>query len=234
MTIYNLSRAFVLAVAVTISFSVTAQVKVGDNPGVINSSAILEIESTNRGFLPPRVNLLSETDATTIVNPAKGLLVYNSGTALKEGMYVNNGTSSAPIWSAVNFSSSSDGKLSFKQRLVQADPNVTINVGDYSFRYSLANSAGGVWQIRNNKSTSSSITNFVLEFWPPSNGSNGVSTVTLAPNTWTQISISPVNGTNELNIHRIFDTDSGKLFIFEGMLIQKGAVIQESMICDVY
>ena len=32
-----------------------SQVKVGENPSNINSSAVLEIESTNKGFLPPRM-----------------------------------------------------------------------------------------------------------------------------------------------------------------------------------
>lgn len=37
--------------------------------------------STSKGFLPPRVALTSTTDATTILNPTAGLIVYNSATA---------------------------------------------------------------------------------------------------------------------------------------------------------
>jgi hypothetical protein len=38
------------------SNQVFSQVKVGDNPNTINPSAVLEAESTNKGFLPPRMS----------------------------------------------------------------------------------------------------------------------------------------------------------------------------------
>jgi len=47
----------------------------------IRKSALITMNSTNKGFLPPRVALASNTDTVTIAKPAKGLLVYNLGTA---------------------------------------------------------------------------------------------------------------------------------------------------------
>lgn len=44
-----------------------------------NASSVLEIQSSNKGVLIPRVTLTSNTDNTTIPNPAESLLVYNSG-----------------------------------------------------------------------------------------------------------------------------------------------------------
>lgn len=38
-----------------------AQVKIGDNPTVINKAAILELESSSKGLLFPRVNLVNTT-----------------------------------------------------------------------------------------------------------------------------------------------------------------------------
>jgi hypothetical protein len=55
-------------------------VKVGDNPTTISNSAVLEVESTNKGVLLPRVALTSSTDVTTVAGPTNGLLVYNTGT----------------------------------------------------------------------------------------------------------------------------------------------------------
>lgn len=46
-----------------------------------HSSAILELNASNKGFLSTKVALSSNTDITTISNPAVGLLVYNLGTA---------------------------------------------------------------------------------------------------------------------------------------------------------
>lgn len=45
-----------------------------------DDSAVLELQSTSKGFLMPRVSLLSSSDIVTIPAPAKGLLVYNLST----------------------------------------------------------------------------------------------------------------------------------------------------------
>lgn len=78
---------------------------VGGNVGVgtnaPDNSALLDLTATNRGFLLPRVSLTTITDGTTVPSPAKGLIVYNSNTALTpygEGLYYNSGTSGAPSW----------------------------------------------------------------------------------------------------------------------------------------
>lgn len=56
-----------------------AQVGIGTSQP--EPSAQLEVKSTNKGFLPPRVALTSITDNTTISMPVAGLLVYCTGTA---------------------------------------------------------------------------------------------------------------------------------------------------------
>jgi hypothetical protein len=66
------------------------------------ASAKLDVTSSNKGFLPPRVTLTSITDNTTIPNPATGLLVYNTGNnvGLVAGYYYWNGSSWATIATA--------------------------------------------------------------------------------------------------------------------------------------
>jgi hypothetical protein len=63
-----------------------AQVKIGDNPGTINSNSLLEMESTNKGFLPPRValNSISSVSPLTGTLPS-GMLVYSTGGTLIDG-----------------------------------------------------------------------------------------------------------------------------------------------------
>ena len=58
-------------------FTTFSQVKVGENPNTINSSAVLEAESTNKGFLPPRMTTI-QRDA--IVSPPAGLHIHNLDT----------------------------------------------------------------------------------------------------------------------------------------------------------
>ncbi|MDR6459492.1 hypothetical protein J2786_002599 [Chryseobacterium vietnamense] len=74
--------------------------------GVIpDNSALLDVSSTNKGFLLPRVSLTSTTDGATVPSPAKGLMVYNSNTALTpygEGLYYNSGTAGAPTWTKLS------------------------------------------------------------------------------------------------------------------------------------
>lgn len=54
-------------------------VTIGKN-GVVDASAILNIEASDKGVLLPRVALTSSTDKVTIADPTTGLLVYNTGT----------------------------------------------------------------------------------------------------------------------------------------------------------
>lgn len=52
-----------------------AQLKVGDNPGNLHASAILEAESSTKGFLMPR---MTSVQRIAIENPADGLQVYDT------------------------------------------------------------------------------------------------------------------------------------------------------------
>ncbi len=69
-----------------------AQVKVGDNPTTIDNSAVLEVESTTKGLLTPR---MTAAQRTAITSPANGLLVYQTDGAA--GFYFYDGTSWKPF-----------------------------------------------------------------------------------------------------------------------------------------
>jgi hypothetical protein len=67
-----------------------------------HASAKLDVSSTNKGFLPPRVTLTGISDNSTIASPATGLLVYNIGdnVGLPAGYYFWNGNAWATIATA--------------------------------------------------------------------------------------------------------------------------------------
>jgi hypothetical protein len=68
-----------------------------------HASAKLDVTATNKGFLPPRVTLTSNNDATTIPSPAEGLLVYNLGSSgLQAGYYYWNNANWATIATATS------------------------------------------------------------------------------------------------------------------------------------
>lgn len=63
-------------------FSLSAQgVRIGPNPAPADSSAGLDVDFTDRGLLPPR---MTTQQRNAIVNPAAGLLVYNTSTQCLE------------------------------------------------------------------------------------------------------------------------------------------------------
>ncbi|WP_395802016.1 hypothetical protein [Daejeonella sp.] len=83
------------------AFSITiasAQVKIGSNPTTINPSSILEIESTNKGLLMPRVALVSADNPSPLAAHSPGMVLYNTATAgtapndVVPGIYYNDGT----------------------------------------------------------------------------------------------------------------------------------------------
>lgn len=75
------------------ALTANAQVKIGNNPGTINTNSLLEMESTNKGFLPPRVALNSTTSVSPLTGTVpSGMLVYSSGGTLADGFYYWNGT----------------------------------------------------------------------------------------------------------------------------------------------
>lgn len=59
-----------------------------------NTSAMLDVEATNKGLLIPRVGLTSTADVTTIATPATSLLIYNTASVsnVTPGFYYWNGS----------------------------------------------------------------------------------------------------------------------------------------------
>lgn len=92
---YKLTRMLVGLLFFCSSISkVSAQVlqKIGDMPFELNGSAVLEVQSITKGFLPPRMNT-AQRDG--IYKPAKGLMIYNLSV---NGLEVNIGSLDTPVW----------------------------------------------------------------------------------------------------------------------------------------
>jgi uncharacterized protein (TIGR02145 family) len=89
-------RVVLLAVCSLFFYAGNAQVKIGDNPTTIDTSAMLDVESTTQGFLPPR---MSTTQINAITLPATGLMVYNTTIPC---LQVNDGTLTSPSWNCIS------------------------------------------------------------------------------------------------------------------------------------
>lgn len=83
---------FFIYLLIHLIVNVSAQVKIGDNPTTIDANSLLELESTNKGLLPPRVALNDVNSATPLTAPIPaGMLVYSSGGTLADGYYYWDG-----------------------------------------------------------------------------------------------------------------------------------------------
>jgi hypothetical protein len=97
-----------LSLMTTFTMNIAAQVKVGTNPTRIDTSAILDIESTNKGLLPPR---LTQAQRNAIYKPAAGLIIFCTDCISAGGitgcLQNNIGSPDTPNWECVGKSSAS-------------------------------------------------------------------------------------------------------------------------------
>lgn len=71
----------VLFILIILFYGVKNYAQTGIGTTTPDASAKLDVSSTNKGFLPPRVTLAATNSASPITNPANGLLVFNTVTA---------------------------------------------------------------------------------------------------------------------------------------------------------
>lgn len=87
----NKKKNLLWAIFLLVALQVYAQVGMGTKEP--NIAAMLDITSSNKGVLVPRVVLQSITfDLDSVPDQPNGLLVYNTGGVLAEGFYFWNGT----------------------------------------------------------------------------------------------------------------------------------------------
>ena len=83
-----------LTIALVAGMMVSAQVKIGDQVTTLNPNSLLELQSTDKGVLFPRVALTGTTSFAPLSAHVAGMTVYNTATAgdVKPGLYSNDGT----------------------------------------------------------------------------------------------------------------------------------------------
>lgn len=118
----NFKNIFLVASLVATAM-VSAQVKIGDNATSINASTALEIESTNKGFLMPRM-----ANPASIASPATGLQVYNTTT---NTVWFYNGTAWTEMGAGASGTSiySANGQLAGVRTVDQNNNNLTFQTG---------------------------------------------------------------------------------------------------------
>lgn len=105
--------------------AVFSQVKIGNNPKSINKDAVVEIESTNKGMLLPRLALNSTTNAAPLSSFVQGMFVFNTATAndVTPGMYYSDGVK----WIKVNVSTAAGTAVKKSLEIVSANGKTIFN-----------------------------------------------------------------------------------------------------------
>jgi len=82
-------RTLFLALAMIATYSLSAQVSINTDGSSADGSAMLDVESTDKGFLPPR---MTESQRNAIGSPAVGLVVWCTNCGSDGELQVYNGS----------------------------------------------------------------------------------------------------------------------------------------------
>ena len=155
----RLINIITLSLLSTNLFSQTGIGKTSPDP-----SAKLDIYSTNKGFLPPRVSLTGTTDVSTITNPQTGLLVYCKGDAgLSAGYYYWNGA----VWTTIATAGGSGSVAAeygakFLGNTTISVPTSASNAATTILSFTLP--SAGTWEITSFLRAQNSASTFAAEF----------------------------------------------------------------------
>ncbi|APD06769.1 hypothetical protein UJ101_01250 [Flavobacteriaceae bacterium UJ101] len=182
-------KILLLVVLNTLIYPLNGQIGIGTHSP--DNSTVVDIVASDKGISLPQIQLISENDKTVIPNPKKGLLIYNNGTSLPEGIYYNSGDPSSPTWTKLDGINSSSGSLVAKIPFSLASPDSVIELDDIQIRYN-ASKEGGYSQIKSSSGTLYHYNTFIMENWVKS-GSKDDGMYNAASNTTCTINGSFVN-----------------------------------------
>ncbi len=110
-----------LTTIILAAFSLNAQVRINNDGSQAEVSAILDLKSTNKGFLPPR---MTTSQREAIASPAAGLMIYNTDV---QNLQAFNGT----YWAYTDGSScalAAPGAISGSPVVIENEPNKTYSI----------------------------------------------------------------------------------------------------------
>lgn len=207
-----------------------------------NSSSILDISSSNKGVLFPRVNLQSAVDNVTIPSPASGLIVYNTNAVVPGGvgLFYNAGTAASPNWTKVGdvilplYKATSTNNSAFQIENYSSSPTSSA-IKAYSFggnaldvsgkmKISGAGQSPGQGKVLTSDANGNATWEGAVAF-----SSQGVVTTgsnSIAPNTFTKVRFATVNydlngnyhGPNDAN-HSSFIAPVNGIYHFDSKVV---------------
>lgn len=123
--------AVIVMLSLFVSYHVPVQAQslaVNTSGATAHASAILDVSSTNKGMLVPRVALTGTSDITTIASPAPSLLIYNTATVsnVTPGYYYWAGSAWTKVVSGTAWSLTGNSGTSAATNFIGTTDNVAL------------------------------------------------------------------------------------------------------------
>jgi hypothetical protein len=223
-------------------FSLNAYAQIGIGTTTPDSSAQLEVKSSNKGFLPPRVALTATNSAGPISGPATGLLVYNTATAgtspnnVVPGYYFNSGTPNLPNWTAIQTISQNTGtevgKVVYNKSASNAgDINQSVTVGQLTYTID-ANS--NKLRLSSNPGQNVIVSVYQTEFWGSSSYQGAGYTSTFTASNWSTYQTVGGMASNEINTMYITCSNEDKAYKITSWIQGSGSRFNYCIIIERY
>jgi hypothetical protein len=118
--------SFIIVMLLLVSSTLSAQVGINTDGSAPDNSAMLDVKSTTKGVLIPR---MSAIDRTNIINPAAGLMVYQTNETA--GFYYFTGTAwqYLPATSSISAIRDANGDTKVQTEKNTNDDNIRFDVG---------------------------------------------------------------------------------------------------------
>ena len=93
-----------LTLTLAVGIMTSAQVRIGGTGTSVDANAILELQSSTKGLLFPKVALTGTANVAPLSAHVAGMTVYNTATAgdVTPGLYANSGTAWVSLGSSAN------------------------------------------------------------------------------------------------------------------------------------
>lgn len=119
---------FNLVIFIIVIFSASCYAQIGILTNTPDASAVVDMVSTSKGLLIPRVNLTSSlSNPSPVSNPAVGLLVFNSGSHQPTGFYYWNGSKwTSSSYSTDNWSITGNSSTSISNNFIGTTDNQSL------------------------------------------------------------------------------------------------------------
>lgn len=190
-------KAFSLILVLLISKISIAQV--GINTTMPDQDAVLDITSSNKGLLPPRLALISTGQPTPLNQHVAGMVVYNTtlDETLSPGLYLNDGTK----WELLNVVSETEGsvltKTKYRGRNLSSNgfdkPTLKVHSMNLEFRFATTNGSTYL-EVRLLSAPSSNVTYYANEHWFGNTTAGSTQSITFTPANWSTWSRGLSNG----------------------------------------